>query len=58
MACKETGLEVNTEKTRYMVICRDQHPGQNHDMKIGNKLFQSVEELKYLITTIKTKFPS
>ena len=53
VACKEIGLEVNAEKTRYMVISRDQHPGQNHDIKIGNKLFERVEEFKYLITTVK-----
>jgi hypothetical protein len=54
-ARKETGLEVNAEKTRYMVISRDQHRGQNHDIKIGNKLFERVEEFKYLITTVKIK---
>jgi hypothetical protein len=55
VACKEAGLEVNDEKTRYMVISRDQHPGQNHDINIGNKLFERVEEFKYLITTVKIK---
>jgi len=55
VACKETGLEVNTEKTRYIVISRDRHPGQSHDIKIDNKLFERVEEFKYLITTVKIK---
>jgi hypothetical protein len=26
---KEIGLEVNAEKTKYMVMSRDQNPGQN-----------------------------
>jgi hypothetical protein len=30
-AGKETGLEVNTEKTKYMVLSRHQNAGQNHD---------------------------
>ena len=55
VACKETGLEVNAEKTRYMVISRGQHPRQNHDLKMGNKLFERVEEFKNLITTVKIK---
>jgi hypothetical protein len=55
VACKENGLEVNAEKRRYVFISRDQHPGQNHDINIGNKLFERVEEFKYLITTAKIK---
>jgi hypothetical protein len=46
------GLEVSAEKTKYVIISRDQHAGQNHDIKIGNKSFQRVEELWYLGTTI------
>jgi hypothetical protein len=34
-AIKEVGLEVNTEKTKYMLKSRHQNAGQNHDMKIG-----------------------
>jgi hypothetical protein len=36
-ASKEVGLEVNTEKTKYMLLSRHQNAGQNHDMKIANK---------------------
>jgi hypothetical protein len=32
-ASKEIGLEVNTEKTKYMSLSRDQNAGQNHDIK-------------------------
>jgi ABC-type siderophore export system fused ATPase/permease subunit len=35
-ASKEVGLEVNTEKTKYMLLSRHQNAGQNHDIKIGN----------------------
>jgi hypothetical protein len=34
VASKEIGLEVNAEKTKYMVMSRDQHAGQNHNIKI------------------------
>jgi hypothetical protein len=36
-ASKEVGLEVNTEKTKYMSLSRHQSAGQNHDIKIGNR---------------------
>jgi hypothetical protein len=31
-ASKEIGLEVNTEKTKYMLLSRHQNAGQNHDI--------------------------
>jgi hypothetical protein len=34
-AGKEFGLEVNTEKTKYMLLSRQQNAGQNHDIEIG-----------------------
>jgi hypothetical protein len=48
VASKEIGLEVNAEKTKYMVMSRDQNAGQNHNTKIDNKSFEKVEQLKYL----------
>jgi hypothetical protein len=51
-ASKEIGLEVNTEKTKYMSLSRHQNGGQNHDMKIGNRCFENVAQFKYLGTTI------
>jgi len=47
-ASKEICLEVNAEKTRYMVRSGDKHAGQNHSIKIGNKSFKRVEHFKYL----------
>jgi hypothetical protein len=38
----EVGLEVNTEKTEYMLLSRHQNAGQNHDTKIGNRCFENV----------------
>jgi hypothetical protein len=36
-ASKEVGLEVNTEKTKYMLLSRHQNASQNHDIKIVNR---------------------
>jgi hypothetical protein len=43
-ATKEVGLEVNPEKTKYMLMSRSQKIGQRHSIKIVNrslKLWQS-----------------
>ena len=52
IASKETGLKVNAEKTKYMVMSRDQNAGQNGYIQIGNKSFETVEQFKYLRTTL------
>jgi hypothetical protein len=51
-ARKETGLEVNAENTKYMVMVRNQNTGQNHNMKIDDSSFERVEHFKYLGTTL------
>jgi len=49
---KEIGLEVNSDKTKYMVMSRDQKVGRRHSMKIDNSSFQRVEQFKYLGKTL------
>ena len=51
-ATKEIGLEVNPDKTKYMVTSRDQNAGRIHSMKIDNISIERVEEFKYLRTTL------
>jgi len=51
-ATKEIGLEVNAHKTKYMTVSRDQNSGRIHSMKIVNSSFESVEEFKYVGTTL------
>jgi ribosomal protein S2 len=51
-ASKEVGLEVNTEKTKYMLLSRHQNARQNHGIKIGNRCFENVAQFRYLGSTI------
>ena len=47
-ATRETGLEVSADKTKYMVMSRDQNAGRNHSVRTDNSTFERVEEFKYL----------
>jgi len=55
VATKETGLEVNADKTKYMIMSRDQNAGRSHSMKIDNSSIERVEEFKYLGTKLTHK---
>jgi len=52
VASKKTVLQVNTERTKYMVMSEDQNSGQNHNIKVDNKTFELVGPFKYLATTL------
>jgi hypothetical protein len=41
---KEIGLKMNADKTKYVVMFRDQNAGQSHSLKIDNSSFERVEE--------------
>jgi hypothetical protein len=47
-ASKEVGLEVNPEKTKYMLMSRSRKIGQKHSIKIANRSFEEVAKFKYL----------
>src|SRR5215813_3735928 len=51
-ATNEIGLEVNADKTKYMIMSRDQNTGRGHNMEIDNSSIERVEEFKYLGTTL------
>jgi gamma-glutamylcyclotransferase (GGCT)/AIG2-like uncharacterized protein YtfP len=48
VATKEIGLEVNADKTKYMVMSQDQNAVWGHSLKIDNSSIERVEEFKYL----------
>ena len=43
IASKEISLEVNADKTKYMVMSRDHNAGRSHDIKIDNSCFERAE---------------
>jgi len=49
---KEIGLEEKADKTKYMVMSRDQNAGRRHNIKTDNSSFERVEHFKYLGTTL------
>jgi hypothetical protein len=45
-ASKEVGLEINVEKTKYLLLSRHQNVGQNRDIKIAKRSFENVSQFK------------
>jgi len=43
LASKDIGLEVNADKTKYMVMSRDQNAGRSHSIRTDNSSFERVE---------------
>jgi hypothetical protein len=52
MASNEISLEINADKTKYMVMYGDQNAGQSYSVKVDNSSFERVEVFKYLLTTL------
>ena len=46
------GLEVSADKTKCMVMSRDQNAGRIHSVRNDNSAFDRVEDFKYLGTTL------
>jgi hypothetical protein len=55
VAIKEIGLEVNADKTKYMIMSRDHNAGRSYSMKIDNIFIERMEEFRYLGTTLTNK---
>jgi hypothetical protein len=45
---REVGLEINVEKTKYMLLSRHQNVGQKRDIKTANRSFGNVSQFKYI----------
>jgi hypothetical protein len=51
-ASRDIGLEINAEKTYYMIMSRHQNSGQNQNTRIANELFENVAKFKHLGITL------
>jgi hypothetical protein len=51
-ASRDVGLEINTEKTKCMIMSRHPKSGQNQNIRIANESFANVTKFKYLGTTL------
>jgi hypothetical protein len=54
-ARREDGLQVNTEKTKCVIMFRHKNLGQYHNLLIANKAFENVAKFRYLGTTVTIK---
>jgi hypothetical protein len=50
-ASRDIGLEINIEKTKYMIMSRHPNSGQNQNIRIANESFKKVAKFKYLGAT-------
>ena len=48
----EIGLEVDADKTNYMVLSRNQNAGRSHNTQTVNRSCRKVEEFKYSGTNL------
>jgi hypothetical protein len=51
-ASRDIGLEINAEKTKYMIMSRHPNSGQKQNIRIANESFEKVAKFKYLGTTL------
>jgi hypothetical protein len=51
-ANRDVGLEINAEKTKYMIMSRHPNSGQNQNIRIANESYKNMEKFKYLGTTL------
>jgi hypothetical protein len=52
VASKKIGLGVNTDKTKYLVMSRDQNAARSYNIKTDNSSFETEEDFEYLGTTL------
>ena len=52
-ATREIGLEVSADKTKCIVMSRDQNAGRYQSVRTVKSTLEKVEDLKYLGTTLR-----
>jgi hypothetical protein len=51
-ASKGVGQKINIERTKYMLLAHHQNVGENRDIKVANRSFENVPQIKYLGMTV------
>jgi hypothetical protein len=51
-ASRDIRLQINAEKTKYMIMSRHPNSGQNQYIRIVNESFENVAKFKYLGMTL------
>jgi hypothetical protein len=49
---RDIGLEINIEKTKYMIMPRHLNSGQSQNIRIANESFENVAKFKYVGMTL------
>jgi hypothetical protein len=55
VASRDVGLEINAEKTKYMIMSCHPNSGQNQSIRISNESFENLAKFRYLGTTLTSK---
>jgi hypothetical protein len=51
-ASRDIGLEINAQKTKCVIMSHHPNSGQNQNLRIANKSYESVTRFEYLGTTL------
>jgi hypothetical protein len=51
-ASRDVGLEINAEKTKYMIMSHHLYSGQNQNIRIATESFENVATFEYLGTKL------
>jgi hypothetical protein len=54
-ASRDVGLEINAEKTKYVIVSCHLNSGQNQNIRIANESFESAATFKYLGMTLTNR---
>jgi hypothetical protein len=52
LAIRDIGLEINAEKTKYMIMLGHPNSGQKQNIRIANESFENLAKFKYLGMTL------
>jgi hypothetical protein len=54
-ATRDIGVEINVEKTKYMIMSLHLNSGQNENIRTAHELFEKVAKFKHLWMTIRNQ---